>query len=226
VRAYQAVIFDFDGLLMDTESTMVESWQALWEHHGLSLDLSGFWPGHGGDVTADRYAKLAERLGPAYDQTASHAWRIAYRDRLHESLDFRPGVDAWLRSARELNLRLAIASSSPAEWVREHLTRVGALDRFDVLATGDEVDGHKPDPAIYLLALERLGVAASAAIAVEDTPHGVAAAQAAGLATVAIPNPYIAPADLAAADLVLTSAADLPLADALRRATRPDHPPR
>lgn len=208
---------------MDTESTMVESWRALWAHHGLSLDLAGFWPGHGGDVTADRYATLADRVGSTYNQDVSHAWRIAYRDRLHDSLDFRPGIREWLHSARELDLRLAIASSSPVEWVREHLMRVGALDLFESLATGDEVSTHKPDPGVYELALKRLDVDPRAAVAVEDTPHGVAAAQAAGLAAVAIPNPYIAAADIAAADLVLTSAADLPLTEALSRVARPDH---
>jgi beta-phosphoglucomutase-like phosphatase (HAD superfamily) len=121
-----------------------------------------------------------------------------------------------------LGLRLAIASSSPLEWVRAHLSRVGALPWFSVLATGDEVSGHKPDPGVYELALKRLGVSPTAAVAVEDTPHGVAAAQAAGLPAVAIPNPFIAPADLAAAELTLSSAADLPLAEVLRHLAKPD----
>ncbi|GAB3431677.1 HAD family hydrolase [Flindersiella endophytica] len=203
------MIFDFDGLLMDTESTMVESWRAEWARHGLELDLSTFWPGHGGDVTEHRYTQLASRVGPGFDLAASRAWRIAYRDRLHEELDLCAGMRDWIQAAQERGLRLAIASSSPREWVRAHLSRVGALSWFDVLATGDEVDGHKPDPGVYELALRRLEVKSAAAVAVEDTPHGVAAAQGAGLATVAIPNPYIAPADLAAADLILTSAAEL-----------------
>jgi rhodanese-related sulfurtransferase len=61
--AVQAVVFDFDGLLMDTETTMVESWQAEWEFHGLQLDMEAFWPGHGGDVSEDRYAVLAAAVG-------------------------------------------------------------------------------------------------------------------------------------------------------------------
>ncbi|WP_020393083.1 HAD family hydrolase [Kribbella catacumbae] len=211
----EAVVFDFDGLLMDTETTMVESWQAEWTHHGLELDLDDdFWPGHGGDTTEVRYGRLAE-LVPDFDRDASHARRTAHRNQLHESLDFRPGIRTWLLEARELGMKVAIASSSERPWVVGHLERVQALDLFDLVVTGDEVAMHKPDPAVYLLALERLGLPGTAAAAVEDTPHGVAAAAAAGMATVAIPNPYVEPAAVAAADLALGSAAQMSLSEAL-----------
>ncbi|WP_410788458.1 HAD-IA family hydrolase [Kribbella sp. C-35] len=211
----QAIVFDFDGLLMDTETTMVESWQAEWAHHGLELELDGFWPGHGGDITEDRYAVLAAAVGIGFDRTASHARRVAHRERLHAHLDFRPGIRAWIAAARELGLRVAIASSSPRKWVVGHLERVGAVDLFDHIVTGDEVQTHKPDPAIYELALQRLGVPGSSAIAVEDTPHGVAAAQAADMYAVAVPNPFVTAAAVAEADLVLGSADELLLTDLL-----------
>ncbi|MFF0345976.1 HAD-IA family hydrolase [Kribbella sp. NPDC004875] len=214
VRA-EAIVFDFDGLLMDTETTMVESWRAEWAHHGLELDLNSFWPGHGGDVTEDRYAVLAAAVGAGFDRTESHARRLAHRDRLHASLDFRPGIRDWIATARSLELQVAIASSSPRAWVLGHLERVGAVELFDQIVTGDEVATHKPDPAIYELALRRLGVPGAAAVAVEDTAHGVAAAQAAGMYAVAVPNPFVPPAAVAAADLVLGSADDLLLTELL-----------
>ncbi|NEA37046.1 HAD-IA family hydrolase [Streptomyces sp. SID13031] len=108
-----------------------------------------------------------------------------------------------------------IADRGGRPWVVGHLQRVGAFGLFDVIATGDEVAGHKPDPAIYLLALERLGLPGTATAAVEDTPHGVAAAAAAGMATIAIPNPYVPTDSLTAADLVLRSASELPLSEAM-----------
>ncbi|MFF0270191.1 HAD-IA family hydrolase [Kribbella sp. NPDC004536] len=209
----EAIVFDFDGLLMDTETTMVESWQAEWAYHGLELDLDGFWPGHGGNVTEDRYDVLAAAVGAGFDRTASHARRMAHRDRLHADLDFRPGIREWIRAARDLGLPVAIASSSPREWVVGHLDRVGAVGLFDQIVTGDEVATHKPDPAIYQLALRRLDV--PFAVAVEDTPHGVAAAQAAGMYAVAVPNPYVPSTAVAAADLVLSSADDLLLTELL-----------
>lgn len=206
-----AIVFDFDGLLMDTESTMVASWQAEWAHHGLELDLDGFWPGHGGDITEERYAVLASAVGAGFDRHESHARRLAHRERLHADLDFRPGIRSWIAAARELGVRTAIASSSPRDWVFGHLERVGAVEHFDQIVTGDEVATHKPDPAIYELALQRLGV--PWAIAVEDTPHGVAAAQAAGLYAVAVPNPFVPTAAVETADLVLDSAAKLSLTE-------------
>ncbi|GAB2577171.1 HAD-IA family hydrolase [Kribbella endophytica] len=209
----EAVVFDFDGLLMDTETTMVESWVAEWAHHGLELDLADdFWPGHGGDTSTVRYARLAA-LVPDFDRDASHARRTAHRDRMHAEMDFRPGIRDWLLEASELGLRVAIASSSPRAWVVGHLERVGALELFDVVTTGDEVEEHKPDPAVYNLALSRLGLPGQAALAVEDTPHGIVAAAAAGMQTVGIPNPYVDPTTMDG--LVLASAAGQSLSETL-----------
>jgi beta-phosphoglucomutase-like phosphatase (HAD superfamily) len=112
---------------------------------------------------------------------------------------------------------VAIASSSPLPWVRNHLSRVGAFEMFDVVATGDEVPTHKPDPGVYQLALERLGLSGGSAIAVEDTAHGVTAARSVGMATVAIPNPFVDVTELCSADLLLASATDVRPAEVLDR---------
>ncbi|MEV8512206.1 HAD family phosphatase [Dactylosporangium sp. NPDC051484] len=215
LRGIDALVFDFDGLLMDTESTLLECWRAEWRRHGLRLDETGFFADHGGDVTEQRYAELAAAVGPGFDRATSHARRVAHRDALHAGLGLAPGIRDWLDRAGALGLRLAVASSSPRSWVEHHLARTGDLDRFAVRAYGDEVAGHKPDPAVYLLALRRLGVAPDRAVAFEDTPHGVAAAKAAGLRCVAIPNRYADQSRFAAADLLLRAAADLPLAEVL-----------
>ncbi|GAA4252093.1 HAD family hydrolase [Dactylosporangium darangshiense] len=212
----EGLIFDFDGLLMQTETTLLECWRTEWAHHGLRLDETTFFADHGGDTSEQHYADLAAAVGPAYDRAASHARRLAHRDLLHQTLDLAPGMRAWLDEAAGLGLPLAVASSSPRHWVHGHLNRRGELDRFAVRACGDEVTGHKPDPSVYLLALTRLGIPAARAVAFEDTPHGVAAAKAAGLRCVAIPNPYTDPTRFGAADLVLRSALDAPLAAVLR----------
>jgi len=227
--AAQALIFDFDGLLMGTEASSLASWQHEWRQHGLELDVSTFFADHGGDLTQERYARLAAAVGPAYAQAASHARRVAYRDELNARLGLLPGIPQWLDRARNLHLRLAVASSSPRSWVIPMLTRAGYLDRFELLACGDEVARPKPDPAVYQLAVRRLGLPPERAIAIEDSPHGAAAARAAGLACVAIPNPYADPARFTAADLVLPSAADASLDQVLamceaRCTTRPGGP--
>lgn len=207
-----ALVFDFDGLLMDTETASLRVWQYLWRWHGLELDLGTFFAPHGGDVIAERYAALASAVGRDYDQVASHAARIAYRDEVHATLELADGIGTWLDEARDLGVRLAVASSSPRDWIENHLARIGYLDRFEFLACGDEVRAAKPAPDVYLLALSRLAVAADRAIAFEDTAHGVAAAKGAGLRCVAIPHPHADPALFTAADVLLTSASDLPLA--------------
>jgi HAD superfamily hydrolase (TIGR01509 family) len=214
----RAMIFDFDGLLMDTESTGLASWQYEWRQHGLDLDVASFFADHGGDVTEDRYAQLAAAAGAGFDRAASHARRVAYRERLHRGLGLSAGIQQWLDEAAVIGLRLAVASSSPREWVRGHLGRAGALARFEVLACGDEVARPKPDPGVYELALRRLAVPARSAVAVEDSPHGVAAAQAAGMRCVAIPNPHADPARFGAADVLLASAAGTRLADVVEAA--------
>jgi putative hydrolase of the HAD superfamily len=212
-----ALVFDFDGLLMDTETTSLLVWQHLWRHHGLELDPATFFAPHGGDMLAQRYAELAAAVGPGFDQEAAHALRIARRDELHAELDLCAGIGTWLDDARDLGLRLAVASSSDREWVSGHLSRTGYLDRFELLACGDETGTVKPDPGVYLLALERLGLPADRVLAFEDTAHGVAAAKAAGLRCVAIPHPHADRSLFTAADRVLTSAADTTLAELIGR---------
>ncbi|HEY3955738.1 MAG TPA: HAD-IA family hydrolase [Streptosporangiaceae bacterium] len=211
-----AVVFDFDGLLMDTESTSFESWRHEWEQWGLALDPATFFAEHGGDITEQRYAELAAAVGLAFDKDLSHSRRIAYRDGLHAGLDLLPGMRDWLREAGQAGTRLAIASSSPRRWVTGHLGRVGARPEFEVLACGDEVAAAKPAPDVYLLALDRLGLAGAEAVAVEDSAHGVAAAKTAGMRCIAIPNRFSPASRFAAADLVLDSAGQVSLSQALQ----------
>lgn len=203
----KALIFDFDGLLMDTETTLLQSWRWEWRQHGLEFDAKGFFADHGGDADEPRYLALAAAVGPTYDRESSHERRMAYRARLNAALEPAPGITAWLETAVERGLRLAVASSSPISHVGTMLDRAGLRERFEVLATGDETPAHKPDPAVYLLALRKLGLPPEEAVAFEDTAHGVAAAKAAGLRCVAVPNAYADPAHFTAADMLLTSVA-------------------
>ena len=125
--AVEALVFDFDGLLMDTETTSLASWQHEWRRHGLELDSSSFFADHGGDVSDVRYAELAAAVGPAFDRAASHARRLAYRDQLNASLELLPGIADWLSQAGRLGIRLAVATSSPREWASRHLSGHGSL---------------------------------------------------------------------------------------------------
>lgn len=214
------MIFDFDGVLLDTEATLLAAWQYEYRQHGLELETESFWPGHGGDVTEERYARLAAAVGPSFDRDASHARRLAYRDELNSRLELCPGIADWLDTAVASGLRLAIASSSGRAWVLPLLATTGRGPDFEVIACGDEVAAAKPAPDVYLLALTRLGISPGQAIAIEDSPHGVIAAQAAGLRCVAIPSRAMDAGSFATADLVLGSAAETSLEQAIGAATR------
>lgn len=212
-----AVVFDFDGLIMDTERCLTTSWQQEWRCYGLELDLESFWVAHGADADEERESRLGLAVGSAFDAVASRERRERLRLRMVAELGLSPGIADWLRQARQTSLRLAIASSSSRRWVRDLLRQVGWESVFAVLACGDEVSFAKPAPDVYRLALDRLGLPPAHAVAVEDSAHGVAAAKAAGLRCIAIPNAHVGSARCEAADLVLPSATTMSLGDALAR---------
>ena len=187
----QAIIFDFDGLILDTESTLYASWQYLFQQHGHTFPLERWAANVGGyqyDVF-DPMQYLESLTGRPVDReavnTARRAW---YLDRVHQQ-DVMPGVREAMETAHARGLRLAVASSSSRNWVESHLERVGLADHFEVLCCGDDVDAVKPDPALYFLALERLSLAPDRIFVLEDSPKGIAAARAASLYCVAVPNP-------------------------------------
>jgi len=212
-RALRAVVFDFDGLIIDTETTALRSWQQLYQSFGEDLplekwvDLIGTW-----DAVWDPRAELERHLGHALDWEAIEPERMATEYGLADEQPLLPGVETLIEEALEVGLRLAVASSSSHSWVTHHLERLGLTRRFAVLATRHDVTRTKPDPALYSLALARLGVRPSQAFALEDSVHGVASAKHAGLAVVAVPGPIMREADFSAADLRVDSLAHVTLA--------------
>ncbi len=128
-----------------------------------------------------------------------------------------PGVESWIESARHLGLKLGIASSSTSEWVDDHLIRLGLRDRFDCLRCADHVQRTKPNPELYVSVLSALNVRPQEAIAIEDSPNGIAAAKAAGLFCVAVPNAVTAALDLPGADLLLGSLGEHSLEELIAR---------
>jgi HAD superfamily hydrolase (TIGR01509 family) len=209
-----AIIFDLDGTIIDTETPEFVSWQQVYESYGARLDAREWSQIIGtADAGWDPLENLAATLGRPLDHAAVRADRRARFDRLIASAGPRPGVVEWLDEARDLGLRVGLASSSGSAWVERFLCQLGLRDRFAALATRDRVTRSKPDPALYELALHDLGAPAADALAVEDSPNGVAAAKSAGLFCVAVPNPMTADLPLSQADLLLPSLAARSLRD-------------
>jgi HAD superfamily hydrolase (TIGR01509 family) len=217
------VVFDFDGTILDTEDSVHRAWTELWASQGVELPRAEWQAILGTDGDFDPWAELEQRLGRAVDP-ALRGSRVARRDELLHAEVPRPGVLAWLDEADRLGVPVAIASSSPPEWVDSHLVRLGLLDRFAFLACCDGDVPGKPDPTSYRLACEAIGADPARSVAVEDSPHGVTAAVGAGLFTIAVPHPLTADLDLSAADAVLGSLSDLSLADALARSSARSDP--
>jgi len=164
----------------------------------------------------DPYQELVAKLGHDLDREAVLNRRLARHQEMIAELEILPGVREAVAEAKRLGLRLGVASSSSRRWVTGHLTRLG-LDGFDCVRCRDDVAEAKPDPELYLSVCACLGVAPAEAVALEDSANGVAAAKAAGMRCVAIPNPMTASLDLSAADLRLQSLADVSVAELLER---------
>jgi len=216
----RAVVFDFDGLILDTEEPVYRSWLEAYRAHGEELPFER-WVQIVGSTTTGFHPQhhLEERLGRPLTQEVLDR-RIARRTEMILTKAVFPGVRERLGEARELGLKVGCASSSTQEWVRSHLARLGILDRFECIRCRDDVAHAKPEPDLYLSVLECLGVLAGEAFAIEDSPNGVLAARRAGMRSVAIPNSITAQLDLSGADLVLGSLADMSMAELLERLSR------
>jgi HAD superfamily hydrolase (TIGR01509 family) len=210
----KAIIFDLDGTLLDTETPEFTTWQEAYAAHGVTLDPTVWSQAIGtSDSGWDPYLHLEELVGAPVDRAALRTARHTRFDELMADAEPRPGIVAWLDEARDLGLRVGLASSSGAAWVGRFLDALGLRDRFAVLATRDRVAHSKPAPDLYELALHDLDVRADEALAVEDSPNGVAAAKAAGLFCVAVPNPLTANLALDGADIVLSSLTERSIKD-------------
>jgi HAD superfamily hydrolase (TIGR01509 family) len=216
-RLIRALVFDFDGLILDTEEPVYRSWLEVYQAHGEELPYER-WVQTVGSTNAGFHPQhyLEERLGQSLPKEVLDR-RIGRRTEMILAQEVLPGVVRLLEEATATGLKLGVASSSTSDWVRGHLTRLGILERFDCMRCRDDVPNAKPEPDLYLAVIECLGVVASEAIAIEDSPNGVLAAKRAGLRCVAIPNSITAGLDLGQADLLLGSLADLTLPELLSK---------
>ena len=208
----KAIVFDFDGLMVDTESPAYDSWLDVYRQYGqeFPLDLWSVVLG-GSGREFDPIGYLAERVGHPLDRDAIREQRWRRKLELVAEQPLLPGVGEYIVAARRLGLKLAVASSSSLAWVGGHLDRLGVADRFDAIVTADDVAQVKPAPDLYLAAVTALGVHPRQAIALEDAPNGLLSAKRAGLFCVAVPNPLTGRLPLDHADLRIASLADMPL---------------
>ncbi|HET7629620.1 MAG TPA: HAD family hydrolase [Bacillales bacterium] len=185
----RAVIFDFDGLILDTESQEWKSLQLLYKEYGAELTLDVWGPVVGTQAGFDAVDHLQELTGKAVDR---ELFRKRHRQQVLSAIEKEnplPGVQENLAVAKRLGLKIGLATSSSYDWVSSHLKRLGLFDDFECITTADDVEEVKPNPDVYLKTAACLGVAPQEALAFEDSANGSLAAKRAGMYCVVIPNP-------------------------------------
>lgn len=201
----RALLFDFDGTLVDSETPEFEAYRALYAHHGAELDLAE-WAGGIGTVDGYRpIERLRELTATSIDRAQARGFAHARYAELADP-GFRPGVTSLLAEADAHGLTRAVVSSSTKSWVHASLARAGDADGWAGIWCADgEGIPPKPDPTLFRMALEGLEVAPHEALVFEDSPNGIAAARAAGIRCIAVANPVTSRLDLSGAERVFDS---------------------
>lgn len=214
----RAVVFDFDGLLLETEGPAYQAWTEIYRDHGHELPRERWLDYIGREGSwFDALGHLGALVGAGFDRDAVRARREARKTELIEVLDLMPGVRECVAEAKARGMKVGVASSSTIRWVGGHLDRLAFREVFDAVTCREDGMRAKPAPDLYLASVLSLGVEPEEAIAIEDSANGIVAAKAAGLRCVAVPNELTAQQDLSAADLRLSSLAEMPLAGILAR---------
>ena len=208
----EAIVFDFDGLIVDTETPEFDAWQEVFGSYGVRLERQKW------ERAIGRYSRDFDIYGHLGELSGRRIEREVVRPRMRRRYleliarnPILPGVEDYLRSAKKMGLKLAVASSSTPDWAKGHLESRGLLHYFEFVLSAGDVANAKPDPELYTMAVGRLGVKPERALAIEDSAIGLTAAKAAGLWCVVVPNPMTEGMDFGAADLRLGSLADVSL---------------
>lgn len=206
-----AIVLDFDGLILDTETPIFEAWREAYRERGQVLSMDDWQHSLGTNGGFDPLARLVALAGEALDREAVEREVQEANRRACDAQSLLPGVEALLVEAERLGLRRAVASSSSRAWVESWLVRHGIRGRVEVICSRDDVVRVKPAPDLFLLAAERLALPPAACLVFEDSPNGMRAARAAGMRCVAVPNGLTRQLRLPDPDLVLGSLAERPL---------------
>ena len=188
MKLIKGVIFDFDGLIVDTETTWYEAFkEVFYESHHINIDLLGYSQciGTGNDVLYNYFRELAGESVNC-EMLEEHA-AIRYETMMKAPI-LREGVKDYLDEAKQNNLKIALASSSSKSWVHKYLTQLNIMEYFEVINTQDDVSNIKPDPELYLKTLIDLGLSREETIVFEDSLNGLSAAKQAGIRCVIVPN--------------------------------------
>lgn len=204
----RALIFDFDGLILDTETSLIDSYEAVHAAHKVPFDRAAFIQGVGhAEYSFDPW----HGFSPHTDRAALELERNVVRDAIQLKQAILPGVVTMLTAGKTKGLHIGLASNSEHTWVEPHLKRLGLHGYFEFFACREDATSPKPEPDLYRLVLNQFGIRGHEAIAFEDSQTGVLAAKRANCWVIAIPNTSTAHHDFKSADLRAASMAELTL---------------
>lgn len=213
----KGVIFDFDGLIFDTETHEYRLLQELFTEHNSELPLALWQKEIGTHTGFSPFVHLEEKTQKKLDlPTIEKTFKEKFSNKLAEETA-RPGVEDYLKTAKSLNLKIGLASSSNYEWVSTHLKRLGLFHYFDCIKTSDDVEHVKPDPSLYLEAAHCLQLKPSECMAFEDSAHGAQAAKTAGMRCVIFPNEVTNAMQFCEVDHRLDSMLAMPLIELINK---------
>lgn len=205
-------IFDFDGLILDTEKPGFLAWQEIFDRYNQPFALEDWKKAIGtGPSAFDPARHLCAIVQDSLEPSRLHEEQLSIANKLIRTYPILPGVLEFITEAKAAGRKLAIASSSPLSWVIGHLSRLELDQYFDIILTAEDVSQVKPAPDLYLLALSRLGLTPAEAVVFEDSPNGILAANAAGIHCIAVPNEITATMDISHADVIVNSFTELSL---------------
>jgi len=211
-----ALIFDFDGLILETEEPVYQSWKEIYQDYDKEISLEKWLTIIG--MTEEAFNPLEEleyQVGTSLPREQLIQKQHAREMELVLSRPVLPGVKEYLEDAKQMGLKTGLASSSKCDWVTGHLERLGLIHYFDTIKAADDVQKTKPDPELFNLVVEELGVPAEQVIVFEDSVNGIISAKKAGLFCIWIPNMLTSQLSTDLADMRLDSLNDISLSDLL-----------
>jgi HAD superfamily hydrolase (TIGR01509 family) len=208
---FDAVIFDMDGVLIDSEPLHFGVLNDVLALDGYTMDAAENEQFIGTTTDVLFETLIGRHNLPRSVREYTELYETAVLRVLRQPHTPQPGVPELIQRLRQLELRLAVASSSNRAWVSATLVSLGLAEQFETVVSGDDVRHGKPDPEIYLLTAERLRVRPERCVAIEDSPNGVTSAHAAGMSVLGVRTPYTAHLPLPGATRIVESLADLDL---------------
>lgn len=210
----KAVIFDFDGTILDTETPEYKIWTDIFQDYNQILPIE-IWVKYigttWGSFDPGNYLQELCNFEVNVKQIKSFA-----REKYFQILDvspLRPGIEELISILINASIPIALASSSPLYWIKQHLEHRGLLEKFSFISTADEVKVVKPAPDIYIDLLNKMKMLPTDVITFEDSPNGIKAAKNAGIFSIAVPNDLTMHSNLSEANMIISSIKDISLSE-------------